>query len=148
MLRKSRRKSDEQVEVLICVYQCKHCEKEVTQEGSGSGALSGHCRLHHPLIYKHICEVSSHAKFQMCDGEMVELYTFEGAFDKYVTYCVGSYLDYLPLWRSRKQGSRMHSTSLDARYTPPHATIAERIIVIIDELMIEELQNVINLQRS
>ena len=28
MLRKSRRKSDEQVEVLICVYQCKHCEKE------------------------------------------------------------------------------------------------------------------------
>ena len=148
VMRKSRRKSGEQVEVLVYVYTCKHCDKDVTQEGSGSGALSGHCRLHHPLIYKEICEVSSHTKFQMRDGEMIEIYTFDEAFGKHVTYCVESYLDYLPLWRSRKQGCRTHSTSLDARYTPPHPSIAERIIMIIDELMMEELQKLINQQRA
>ena len=41
----------------------------------------------------------------------------------------------------------VHLAKLDPRYTPPHSGITERLIVIIDELMTEELVQLITQQR-
>jgi hypothetical protein len=84
---------------------------------------------------------------QMRDGQLVELYSFSEAFDKHVTFAVETYRDYAPPRRNRRPGCRMHSANLDPRYTPPHPGITERLIVIIDELMTEELVQLITQQR-
>ena len=58
----------------VWAYQCLHCNgKPVTQEGSGSGALSAHCQTWHGEIYRQACETSIHTKLQMRDGALVEM---------------------------------------------------------------------------
>ena len=96
---------------------------------------------------ENVCATSLHTKMQMRDGQLVELYSFSESFDKHVTFAVETYRDYAPPTRNRRPGCRMHSANLDPRYTPPHSGITERLIVIIDELMTEELVQLITQQR-
>ena len=72
----------------------------MTQEGSGSGALSAHCQTWHGEIYRQACETSMHTRLQLRDGALVEIYTFDEAFDRHVTFAVETYLDYAPPSRS------------------------------------------------
>ena len=109
----------------------------MAQEGSGSGALSTHCMTWHGDVYKQACETSLHTKLQMRDGALVEIYTFDEAFDRHVAFAVETYLDYATPGRIRRPGCRMHSANLDPRYTPPERLTTERIIMVIDELMTE-----------
>ena len=120
----------------------------MTQEGSGSGALSAHCQTWHVEIYRQACETSMHTRLQLRNGALVEIYTFDEAFDRHVTFAVETYLDYAPPSRSRRPGCRQHSANLDPRYTPPSQVTTERIIVVIDELMTEELVQLIVQQRT
>ena len=60
----------------------------MTQEGSGSGALSAHCQTWHDEIYRQACETSMHTRLQLRDGALVEIYTFDEAFDRHVTFAV------------------------------------------------------------
>ena len=110
----------------------------MTQEDSGSGALSAHCQTWHDEIYRQACETSMHTRLQQRDGALVKIYTFDEAFDRHVSFAVETYLDYAPPRRSRRPGHRQHSANLDPRYTPPSQVTTERIIMVIDELMTEE----------
>ena len=89
-----------------------------------------------------------HTRLQMRDGALVEIYTFDEAFDRHVTFAVETYLDYAPPSRSWRPGCRQHSANLDPRYTPPSQVTTERIILVIDELMTEELVQLIVQQRT
>ena len=120
----------------------------MTQEGSGSGALSAHCQTWHDEIYRQACETSMHTRLQQRDGALVKIYTFDEAFDRHVSFAVETYLDYAPPRRSRRPGHRQHSANLDPRYTPPSQVTTERIIMVIDELMTEELVQLIVQQRT
>jgi hypothetical protein len=89
-----------------------------------------------------------HTRLQQRDGALVKIYTFDEAFDRHVSFAVETYLDYAPPRRSRRPGHRQHSANLDPRYTPPSQVTTERIIMVIDELMTEELVQLIVQQRT
>ncbi|KAK3244950.1 hypothetical protein CYMTET_45461, partial [Cymbomonas tetramitiformis] len=108
-------------------------------EGSTGGLLK-HLKRYHKAEHQRARLASTHSRLRVAaDGTITELYTFEEALEKHISFVLFVVLDVKHFQLSRSEAFRTYSSTLDPRYVPSSRATSAKLMLVIKALMFSKL---------